>query len=412
MNEFNHFEDNREYQAKRKNTWFKSVTMTVASGVMGSALTLGAINYFPNETKQSTEVVQEQSETNVSKVNAETVSTTSDGSIADIVEKASKAIVGVVNMQEQQANPFSHSTGNIQSGEAVESGTGSGVIFKQTDNETYIVTNNHVIEGASNIQVSLHNGEKLQAELVGTDSLTDIAVLKVNEKVDAEVLSFTDSSNLRAGDQVLAIGNPLGLDLSRTVTQGIVSAVDRSIEVSTSAGEWDLNVIQTDAAINPGNSGGALIDSNGNLVGINSLKIADSGVEGLGFAIPSNDVESIIDQLMKDGKIIRPYLGVGLMDLNQVPQFYQEQLPKNVEEGAIITQVEEGSTAEKAGLQAEDILVSIGDQTITTANDLKESLYKDLSIGDKVKIGFYRDGEKKTVEVTLQGNGEKQVETE
>ncbi|MCM3323613.1 S1C family serine protease [Cytobacillus kochii] len=412
MNEFNHFEDNREYQAKRKNTWIKSVTMTVASGVMGSALTLGAINYFPNETKQSTEVVQEQSETNVSKVNAETVSTTSDGSIADIVEKASKAIVGVVNMQEQQANPFSHSTGNTQSGEAVESGTGSGVIFKQTDNETYIVTNNHVIEGASNIQVSLHNGEKLQAELVGTDSLTDIAVLKVNEKVDAEVLSFTDSSNLRAGDQVLAIGNPLGLDLSRTVTQGIVSAVDRSIEVSTSAGEWDLNVIQTDAAINPGNSGGALIDSNGNLVGINSLKIADSGVEGLGFAIPSNDVESIIDQLMKDGKIIRPYLGVGLMDLNQVPQFYQEQLPKNVEEGAIITQVEEGSTAEKAGLQAEDILVSIGDQTITTANDLKESLYKDLSIGDKVKIGFYRDGEKKTVEVTLQGNGEKQVETE
>lgn len=409
MNEFNHFEDN---QAKRKNTWFKSVTMTLASGVMGSVLTLGAINYFPNETKQHTEVVQEQAETNVSKVNAETVSTTSDGSIADIVEKASKAIVGVVNMQEQQANPFSRSTGNTQSGEEVESGTGSGVIFKQTDKETYIVTNNHVIEGAANIQVSLHNGEKLQAELVGTDSLTDIAVLKINEKVDAEVLSFTDSSKLRAGDQVLAIGNPLGLDLSRTVTQGIVSAVDRSIAVSTSAGEWELNVIQTDAAINPGNSGGALIDSKGNLVGINSLKIANSGVEGLGFAIPSNDVESIIDQLMEDGKIIRPYLGVGLMDLNQVPQFYQEQLPKNVEEGAIITQVEKGSTAEKAGLQAEDILVSIGDQTITNANDLRASLYKDLSIGDKVEIGFYRDGEKKTVEVTLQGNGEKQVETE
>ncbi|WP_321202466.1 trypsin-like peptidase domain-containing protein [Bacillus sp. CRN 9] len=402
MNEMDQVNDVSRIEKKNpKRRWFKGMAMTVAGGVMGSMLTLGAVNYIPQFQDNPSASVQEQAGKQESNLDVQPVST-ENGSIADIVENASKAIVGIVNMQNEQANsPFGQS---MSTGQEVESGTGSGVIFKKTKNEAYIVTNNHVIEGAANIEVSLHNGEKVKAELVGTDSLTDIAVLKVSGEIDGEALPFGDSSKLRAGDQVMAIGNPLGLDLSRTVTQGIVSAVDRSIEVSTSAGEWDLDVIQTDAAINPGNSGGALINANGDLVGINSLKIANSGVEGLGFAIPINEVQTIIDQLLENGKIIRPYLGVGLMDLQEVPQFYKQQLPESVTNGAIISQVDESSSAAKAGLQPEDILVSIGDKEITGANDLRKYLYKDFSIGDKVEVGFYRDGELKKVEVTLAGN--------
>ncbi|WP_307478389.1 S1C family serine protease [Cytobacillus purgationiresistens] len=383
-----------------KNRWFKGMAMTVAGGMLGSVITLTAVNYLP-QSQDEPSLASNQIEEQGSNLDVQPVSTANE-SMADMIENASKAIVGVVNMQKQQANPFVQQQGQAE--QEVESGTGSGVIFKKTEDEAYIVTNNHVIEGASNIEVSLHNGDKVKAELIGTDSLTDIAVLKVSGKIDGEVLPFGDSSKLRAGDQVLAIGNPLGLDLSRTVTQGIVSAVDRSIGVSTSAGEWDLDVIQTDAAINPGNSGGALINSAGKLVGINSLKIANNGVEGLGFAIPINEVQTIIDQLLENGKIIRPYLGVGLMNLEEVPPFYSQKLPESVSKGAIVTQVDETSEAAKAGLKAEDILVSIGDKEITNADDLRKYLYKDFEIGDKVEVGFYRNGELQKVEVTLAGN--------
>ncbi|MEW9108220.1 MAG: trypsin-like peptidase domain-containing protein [Cytobacillus gottheilii] len=378
---------------------------TIAAGVVGSALTLTALP-FVESAQDDTPAAVSQTETAVSDVNVQKVNSAATGNLADTIEQASKAIVGIVNYQDQQqVDPF----GRAVSGEEAESGSGSGVIFKMTDDEAYIVTNNHVIENASKVEVTLHDGEKLSAELVGTDPLTDIAVIKIKGDISAEVLPFGDSSKLRAGDQVLAIGNPLGLDLSRTVTQGIVSAVDRSIAVSTSAGEWDLDVIQTDAAINPGNSGGALINSAGELVGINSLKISESGVEGLGFAIPSNDVEALINQLIEDGQVERPYLGVGLAALEEIPQFYLRDVPENVTAGAIITNVDESSAAAKAGLQAEDIIVSIGGTKVTGPDDLRKALYTDFKIGDNVTVEYYRQGELKEVKVTL---ASKQLETE
>src|SRR5690606_21188612 len=192
--------------------------------------------------------------------------------LAVMIEDASKAIVGVVNYQ-NKFNRFSPISENI------EAGTGSGVIIKKDGKHAFIVTDNHVIEGAGKIEVSIDNGEKLTAELVGADALTGLGVLKICCRKVGAVLEFGDSDLLRAGDTVVAIGNPLGLEFSRTVTKGIVSAAERTINVSTSAGQWDLDVIQTDAAINPGNSGGALINSSGQLVGINSLKISSNGVE-------------------------------------------------------------------------------------------------------------------------------------
>lgn len=392
FNEGSRTEVNQEKRSK-----LKGVVSTVLAGVIGSALTLTALPYLPNmNTSEETPkaIVSEEHTDTSSKLNVQQVSA---NSIADMVEQASKAIVGIVNKQ-QQTNRFN------QTSEAVNRGTGSGVIFKKTSDGAYIVTNNHVIENANEIEVSLHDGKKVKAELIGTDPLTDIAVLKIAGDVKVDTLAFGDSSQLRAGDQVLAIGNPLGLDLSRTVTQGIVSAVDRTIAVSTSAGEWELEVIQTDAAINPGNSGGALINASGELVGINSLKISESGVEGLGFAIPSNEVQTIINELIENGQVSRPYLGVGLANFEQIPQFYLQNIPSDVKQGVIVTTIDPNSAAGKAGLQTEDILVSIGGNEIGNANELRKYLYTKYSIGDKVKIEFYRQGKLKTVEVTLTGN--------
>src|SRR5690606_35813821 len=257
---------------------------------------------------------------------------TSNGTIADIAEELAPSIVGVVKIQQVQQ-------GFYQRNQNIESGYGSGVIFKKDENYAYIITNNHVIEGAHEVEVSLYDGERTKAEVVGTDALTDLAVLTIDAELADKVAPFGDSSLLRPGDEVIAIGNPLGLEFSRTVTQGIISAVDRNITVSTSAGEWELTVLQTDAAINPGTSGGALINSRGEVIGINSLKISKEGVEGLGFAIPSNDVVPIAQELIEHGEVKRPYLGVLLADLTDIAQFYRQSLFGSLTEGVVIAEV-------------------------------------------------------------------------
>ncbi|MFC7062620.1 S1C family serine protease [Halobacillus seohaensis] len=382
---------------EKKQSLFKLTGLSLSAGVLGSALTLGITSYGDNTDVNPT-AVESTSEETVD-VDVSQMSTDSYLSTADIVADASDAIVGVVNMAIQNG-PFQNSE------DIVESGTGSGVIYKVTDDAAYIVTNNHVVEGASEIQLSLKNGKEVRAELVGADALTDIAVLKIEGDYDMTPLAFGDSEDIRAGEEVIAIGNPLGLDLSRTVTQGIISAKNRTISVSTSAGEWDLDVIQTDAAINPGNSGGALINSSGQLIGINSLKIASDDAEGLGFATPSNNVEELIEDITKDGKVNRPYLGVSVIGIDQVPAYYSQSPPEDVKEGVIIGSIDDMSAAAKAGLKKEDIIVSLEDQSVTSASDLRKYLYTNHKAGDKVAIKFYRDGEAQTIQVTLTDQSE------
>lgn len=381
---------------KRRN--FQGLVSTVAAGVVGSVLTLTILpytdymeNFYPKVESQ----VQNTSDTSVKPVSVQQTSAKSNSSIADTVEQLSKTIVGVVNYQQQQSRNI---YGSSNSSESVQSGTGSGVIFQKNNDIAYIVTNNHVVEGASKLEVSLYNGEKVSAEIVGTDALTDLAVLKIDAKHVEGTAEFGDSSTLRPGDEVYAIGNPLGLDFSRSVTQGIISATNRSISVTTSAGNWDTNVIQTDAAINPGNSGGALITPQGLVIGINSLKIAESGVEGLGFAIPSNDVIPILNQLIESGKIQRPYLGVGLADLEQIPEFYW---PANVESGVMVTTVEENSAADKAGLKAKDVIVSMNGTKVANSTELRKYLYTKVKNGDEIKMEVNRNGELTTITVQL-----------
>ncbi|QHS24556.1 PDZ domain-containing protein [Virgibacillus sp. MSP4-1] len=390
----------------KKGSRLKSMLMTVAAGMIGSVLTLTAVTQVDGLeqwiTGNNQEAVQEEAagssestsasaSPNVQQINA------TGSSVTDIVDQASEAIVGVVNISKQN-HPFLEST------QQQKTGTGSGVIYKVTDNAAYIVTNNHVVEGANEIEVTLHNDKTKTAELVGRDALTDIAVLKISGDYNIKPLPFGNSDSLQTGEQVIAIGNPLGLELSRTVTQGIVSAVDRSITVNTSAGEWDLEVIQTDAAINPGNSGGALIDSNGKLVGINSLKISNQNVEGLGFAIPSNKVQSIVDELMKNGQVERPYLGVKLLNVNEIPSVYRQKESIEVNQGVIIAGVQPDTPAAKAGLQKEDIIVAVDGEKITDVGDLRKYLYSEHSIGDEVTIEVNRGGETEKMDLTLTSN--------
>lgn len=395
-------------QTRKGTKRFRGWLNTIAGGIIGSVLTLTVVLYTPYFETFANEAGQQQTENisnsglNVQKTSA---INSNPANISDMVANASKSIVGIVNMQTQtQRYQRGFFDQNASTPEPTESGSGTGVVFKIDGDNAFIVTNNHVIEGAEEIEVTVHGGEKTTAELIGTDSLTDIAVLKMDSKYATDPLAFGDSSTLRAGETVLAIGNPLGLDLSNTVTQGIVSAVDRTIEVPTSAGNWDLNVIQTDAAINPGNSGGALVNTSGQLIGLNSLKIADDGVEGLGFAIPSNDLIPIIDEIMEKGEVVRPYIGVGLADFTQIPQMYLQNLPNDLKEGVIVSNVDPNSPASKAGIAVQDVIVSINGTKIKNSNELRKYLYTELEVGDKAQLEVYRGNEKLSVQLELMSN--------
>jgi serine protease Do len=377
---------------------------SLVSGMVGGALVLG-ITTFTGQPEPSNPTTSNQAETAIQNEDSTPVSTqnlsNNTNSIADIVDSLSPAIVGITNMQTRTSGDIFR---NFSESESVKSGTGSGVIFKKEGDAGYVITNNHVIEGAESIEVTLFNGEKVDAELVGTDALTDIAVLKIDAKHVTVVAEIGDSSVLRTGEEVIAIGNPLGEEFTRTVTQGIISGVDRTIDVTTSEGDWALNVIQTDAAINPGNSGGPLINMKGEVIGINSLKISDSGVEGLGFAIPSHEVMPIVDNLMKNGKVQRPFIGVGLVEMSQIPAYYLHEnmkLPENVKEGVIVGNVQQGSPADEAGLQQQDVIVSMDETAVKSANELRHYLYTETEIGEEVQLTLYRAGKKMTVTIKL-----------
>lgn len=318
--------------------------------------------------------------------------------ITKAVDSVSEAVVGITNIQEVSDFWNQQST-------TAEAGSGSGVIYKVENNLAYIVTNYHVVEGAKQLEVTLADGTKEEAKLVGSDIWTDLAVVSINSKKVKTVAKFGDSDVLKQGETVIAIGNPLGLDFYGSVTTGVISGKDRAVPVdlnSDGSEDWETEVLQTDAAINPGNSGGALINIAGELVGINSMKIAEDTVEGLGFSIPINTVIPIIDELEKNGEVKRPTMGIGLLDLTDVPAFYQQQtlkLPEEVTTGVVVSEVVEGSAAANAGVQQYDVIVEMGGKKVENAIDLRQYLYNETDVGDTLNIKVYRQG--KLVELNL-----------
>ena len=268
-------------------------------------------------------------------------------------------------------------------------GVGSGVIFKS---DGYIVTNNHVIQGAREIIVSLADGRTLPAEIVGADEMTDIAVVKVDAK-DLPTAKFGDSDNVLVGEPAIAIGNPMGLEFQGSVTVGVISALNRTLDLS----DRRVKLFQTDAAISPGNSGGALVNADGEIIAINSAKLAADGVEGMGFAIPINTVQTIVNELLEKGYIARPYLGVTIFDKPTAAR-YGYQL--TIDKGVYVFQVRLDSPAGVAGLQRGDVILSINDKEVNSVTDVRNEIATH-KVGDKVKLKYERNGKESTVDITL-----------
>lgn len=319
--------------------------------------------------------------------------------ITEAVEKTGEAVVGITNIQSGPSG-FWFETSQNQ-----EAGTGSGVIYKVSGDKAYIVTNHHVIDGASELEVTFSDGTKVPATLVGGDQWTDLAVLEIASEQVKTVAEFGDSDQLQIGEPAIAIGNPLGLTFSGSVTQGIISGLERAIPVDINQDgvpDWQAEVLQTDAAINPGNSGGALVNIDGQVIGINSMKIAQSSVEGIGLAIPINYAIPVIEDLEQYGEVKRPYMGVSLSSVNEIPVRYQQStlnLPEDINYGVAILEIMPNSPADKAGLKKYDVIVEMDGVQIKGAVDLRKHLYNEKDAGQELEIKFYRDG--KLQETTL-----------
>ncbi|GGA98509.1 hypothetical protein GCM10007190_03160 [Macrococcus hajekii] len=309
-------------------------------------------------------------------------------------------VVSVVNMQK---------VNNLLNESAVptEVGIGSGVIYKLTDKDAYIVTNFHVIKDAASIQVTLADHNKVAAQVVGGDMWTDLAVIKVPKGSISSYVKFADSDKIIVGQTAIAIGSPLSQTFAGSVSQGIISGLNRSVPVDLDADgiyDWESNVIQTDAAINPGNSGGALVNDKGELVGINAMKISLDNVEGISFAIPSNDVKKITALLEKEHHIVRPELGLKADDITSL-QFEavkaQLGLPADMTTGIIITTIEPGSAAEAAGLKTKDIITQLNGKKIDSMVQFRKELYYDHQPGDTLDLTVFSQGHTKHMKVTL-----------
>lgn len=372
--------------------WIKTIIVAIIAGIIGALLVLG-IGKLLNKNGFNNEGATVHQVSNSHGGNQLDGKSNQYKSVHDMIKDVSPAIVGVINMQK---STNLDDLFNGKASKSKEAGIGSGVIYQISDGSAYIVTNNHVVDGASEIKVQLHNSKQVDAKLIGKDALTDIAVLKIKDTKGIKAIQFANSSKVQTGDSVFAMGNPLGLEFANSVTSGIISASERTIDANTSAGNTKVNVLQTDAAINPGNSGGALVDINGNLVGINSMKISAAQVEGIGFAIPSNEVRVTIEQLVKHGKIERPSIGIGLINLSDIPENYRKELHTHKDKGVYVAKVDSENAIKKG-----DIITGIDGKQIKDDTDLRTYLYESKKPGETVTLKVIRDGKTQDINVKL-----------
>lgn len=291
----------------------------------------------------------------------------------------------------------------ISTESASGSSIGTGFVYKKTDKYAYILTNYHVVSSSKELTVEFSDDKEISAKNIGGDKYADIAVLIVDAK-DVKAVAVTGkSANTKVGDTVFAVGAPMGLGYKGTVTKGILSGKDRMVAVSlsgNSSNDWAMNVMQTDAAISPGNSGGPLCNINGEVIGVNSMKIVKNEVEGLGFSIPVEDALTYASKIEKGESTKRPYIGVELISIDDIANYKELNLDKSIKCGVLIGSVEKDSPGEKSGLKTKDVIIKIGDKKIENMAEFRYYLYK-YQPGDKVKITVNRSGKEKVVEVKL-----------
>ena len=362
---------------------FASIVIGIVTGIVTSAATT---YLYINKVEQKTESSVDSNKSEIVTNNGTKYEITQvENPVVAIADVAGKSVVGVT---------VRSVSNTVFGGTSTSDSEGSGIIYTA---DGYIVTNYHVIvnsisnQSISKVYVTLPNSdEEIEASIIGADSVTDIAVIKI-QKEGLSAATFDDSNNLKVGELVVAIGNPLGRELAGSITVGYVSALNRTL---TSNGRT-YKLLQTDAAINPGNSGGALVSSSGKVIGINTVKIGATDVEGIGFAIPSNIAKPIVDELIKNGKIVRPYIGISgiSLDDNMAKRY-------NLVKGVYVAKIESSSAAYNSGIKVGDVIVKIDDKEITTIEELNE-IKNSKNVGDTVKITVYRDGKKIEINVKL-----------
>lgn len=350
------------------------ILTTIGTIILSAIVGFGA-GYAGSHLSNNTDITIKQE---TQKAKSGTIQVTD---VSDIVEKCKDSVVEITTE--------SVSSGNSIFGQYVSQGAGSGVIISE---DGYIVTNNHVVNNATSLKVTTTDGTEFDAKIIGTDSQTDLAIIKIDaQKLQAATLG--DSDTLQVGDPAIAIGNPLG-ELGGTVTTGIISATDRQITIDNET----MTLLQTDAAINPGNSGGGLFNSDGNLIGIVNAKESSTGIEGLGFAIPITPAKDVITELMQNGSVTsRPALNVSLYDYTSNNQAQNSKY----KDGCYIVQIVRNGAADKAGLKQNDRIISFDGQDIHSTSDVKAILKKHKT-GDTLKIVVERNSKKVEVEITLQ----------
>lgn len=394
-----------EKQARLKSSFLKTALVAVVAGVLGGGLTIGAYNLYQNQAVSSSDDSQATTKVSNVKVNVSTQATKA-------FNKIKRAVVTVEAYQKSDNSIdsiFGFSSGSSE--ETTSESEGSGVIYKKNGNTAYVVTNNHVISGADSFYVMLYSGKRVKATVVGKDSVSDLAVLKIDAKNVEQTATFGNSDNIQVGETALAIGSPMGSEYATSLTQGIISAKKRTLDITNSSGvtTGSTTVIQTDAAINSGNSGGPLVNLDGQVIGINSMKLSsnsssseNASVEGMGFAIPSNEVVKIINQLVTKGKVSRPALGISGIDLDYVSDSAKSdtlKLPDGVDSGVVVMKSDSDSPL-KDVLSKYDVIVGLGGKKVTGISSLKTALYAH-KVGDSVTIKYYHDGQLKSQKVTL-----------
>ena len=379
---------------KKGVTFLIIILIGFLSGALGSFVTL---QLYQKQVSQATNnTTNTVTQTSYKNENATT----------QAVNKVKDAVVSVITYSSNRQNSvFGNDETDTDTDSQQVASEGSGVIYKKNGKDAYLVTNTHVIKGASKVDIRLADGTKVPGEIVGSDTFSDIAVVKISSEKVTTVAEFGDSSKLNVGETAIAIGSPLGSEYANTVTQGIISSLNRNVSLKSQDGQAiSTKAIQTDTAINPGNSGGPLINIQGQVIGITSSIIASNGgtsVEGLGFAIPSNDAQNIIKQLESDGKVTRPALGIQMVNLANIgaSDLRKLNIPSSVTSGVVVKSVQSNMPA-SGHLEKYDVITKVDDKEISSSTDLQSALYNH-SIGDTIKITYYRNGKEETTSIKL-----------
>ena len=382
--------------------------LKTSSKKLGQLLLVILISFFSGVlgTFTTLQLSQKQNSGTTTTTTVSKTAVKNENSTTQAVDKVKDAVVSVITYSSNSQNSLlgPDETDTDTNAEQVYS-EGSGVIYKKEGDTAYLVTNTHVINGAKKVDIRLADGTKVPGEIVGSDTYSDIAVVKIAADKVTTVAEFGDSSQLTVGETAIAIGSPLGSEYANTVTQGIVSSLNRNVSLKSEDGQAiSTNAIQTDTAINPGNSGGPLINIQGQVIGITSSKIASNGgtsVEGLGFAIPANDVINIIKQLEKDGKVTRPALGIHMVNLSNLSttDLQKLKLPGNVTSGVAVRSVQKNMPA-NGHLQQYDVITKVDDTKISSTTELQNALYSH-SIGDEMTVTYYRNGKEEKTTIKL-----------